>query len=198
MIMKFTNGLPETACGAGSRVSYTTELRRWITRLMEELKVNKLVDAPCGDFNWMAHTDLSSVDYVGLDFDYDHLVAAGRQSVPITYSPRSKMLLQFDLVTGTLPRADMILCREFLQHLPNALALAVLQNFVSSGTRWLLTTSHNNLNNRDLVKAGGFRPLNLMQPPFSFPSPVRSVEDARGSGRILGLWSLKYVAQSAA
>lgn len=188
--MKFSCGLPETACGAGSRVSYTSGLREWLSLLLWELKIDTLLDAPCGDFNWMAHTDLTGVRYIGIDYDMEHLKAADRESVPKKFSPLSKTLIYADLVTDTLPRADMVLCREFFQHLPNSLVAAVIRNFVLSGSSWLLATSHNNVVNKNIAGPGGFRPLNLMAPPFSFPSPHRSIEDAPGSGRILGLWTM--------
>ena len=47
-----------------------------------------------------------------------------------------------DLTKGHLPRADLIVSRQALQHMPAADALRALHNFGRSGARYLLTTSY--------------------------------------------------------
>ena len=186
--MPFTAGLPETGCGAGSTVAYTESIRAWLPALLRDLGVKTLLDAPCGDFNWMARTDLSGIDYVGCDYDPEHVqVAVARDSEPVKYRPRSKTVMVLDVVNDRLPYyADLMLCRDFLQHLPNGMVTKALSNFVSSGIPWLLATSHTNTSNVDILKPGMFRPLNLCAHPFWLPPPQRWAED--GDGRILGLW----------
>lgn len=186
--MLFTSGRPETSCGAGSKLANTTSIRAWLPTLFKELDIKTLLDAPCGDFNWMAHTDLSGIDYCGVDFDAEHIdVAARRSSVP-GCAPKSKRLFELDIAYDKLPRADMVLCREFLQHLPNEQVDRVIKSFCDSGSEWFLATSHDNEINTDILFLGMFRPLNLTKDPFELPSARQSVEDQPGSGRILGLW----------
>ena len=72
-MMRFTGGGPETTCGAGSTVRYTATIRAWLPIVFRELRINSVLDAPCGDFNWMAHTDLRGLIYVGIDFDEEHI-----------------------------------------------------------------------------------------------------------------------------
>lgn len=186
--MLFSAGRPETLCGAGSTLENTKSVRAWLPRIFRELQVKSILDAPCGDFNWMSNTDLSGIDYCGADYDAEHLaVSAGRSSVA-SFAPKSKRFIELDITYDPLPRADLILCREFLQHLPNERVRQTLRNFRDSGCRWLLATSHDNAVNSDIALAGRFRPLNLREPPFNLPGARRSVEDEPGSGRILGLW----------
>jgi hypothetical protein len=185
--MPFTAGLPETGCGAGSTLSFTAGIREELPRLLREFEVRTLLDAPCGDFNWMSRTDLSDVDYIGADYDQVHCDwTRARESDPSRFRPRSKKVVKLDIFRDLLPPADLMLCRDFLQHLPNYLVSVVLNNFRTSGISWLLATSHNNEQNADIEKSGMFRPLNLMIAPFNLPSPHRSIAD--GDGRILGLW----------
>lgn len=189
MKMVFTGGRPETKCGAGSTVANTSSVRAWLPGLFERLEVNELLDAPCGDFNWMSHTDLSRVCYIGCDCDPEHCdIALSRLSNPSSFSPRYKFIKQLDILIDPLPRADVMLCREFLQHLPNIDIADALDNFLDSNITWLLCTSHGNSENVDIEKVGMFRPLNLMVSPFGFTEPRKWVEDQPGSGRILGLW----------
>ena len=177
--MKFVGGLPETRCGAGSTISNTETIRAWLPKLFKEFGIKTLLDAPCGDFNWMNAVDISGISYIGLDYDVDNIETA-----------RSKNgLLDFratDIVSGRIPKADLLLCRDFLQHLPNRLVFKFLENVKSSGTKMILVTSHNNAANEDISTTGDFRRLNLECSPFSFPAPVKSIDD--GEGRILGLW----------
>jgi hypothetical protein len=187
--MPFSAGRPETLCGAGSTLANTVSVRTWLPCLFKELEISSLLDAPCGDFNWMAHTDLSGIDYFGFDYDREHLsLAVGRPSIPSAYAPKSKRFIELDIASDQLPRADMVLCREFLQHLPNEQVSRVIRNFRASGCKWFLATSHDNTVNTDITAAGMFRPLNLTKAPFNLPNPQRSIGDEPGSGRILGLW----------
>lgn len=189
-LMPFSGGRPETLCGFGSMVANTTSVRAWLPGILKGLGVHVLLDAPCGDFNWMSRTDLSSVYYIGCDYDPDHCDAARRLgSKPRSFAPKSRTIIEMDVVTEPLPAADLVICREFMQHLPNASVAAMIKNFLAIGTPWLLATSHDIAVNADIEKAGDFRPLNLTAAPFGFPPALNWADDEPGSGRILGLWA---------
>jgi len=181
--MRFSGGLPETPCGFGSTLQATEDLRRELPGLLARLRTKVLLDAPCGDRNWIADMDLGSIDYVGVDLSEANLAIARERS------PHAA-LGTLDIVHGRPPVADTVLCRDFLQHLPTAMAQRALGNLSRSGARWLLATSHDNPVNEDIETVGDFRPLNLMIEPFNLGEPVESVDD--GPGRILGVWDLAY------
>ena len=186
-VMRFTSGLPETECGAGSTVSYTENIRNKLPGLMRNLGVTTLLDAPCGDFNWMSRTNLSGINYIGADYDYEQCQAVrSKLSEPPHYAPKAKIALLIDIRNSIPVKADMMLCRDFLQHLPNRWASTVLRNFFESKIPWLLCTSHKSNANSDIEEFGQFRPLNLRLRPFSLPAPHLVIDD--GPGRILGLW----------
>lgn len=187
MRMLFTAGLPETACGAGSTVAYTANVRARLPALLRDLGVRVLLDAPCGDFNWMSQTDLSGLDYIGADFDMLHCCEMlARDSSPPWYGPRTKRALLADICDSIPVEADMMLCRDFMQHLPYSRVAAVLSNFVDSGITWLLCTSHASAVNSDIDSDGGFRCLNLGLSPINLPPPRSVIDD--GPDRVLGLW----------
>src|SRR5260370_61794 len=58
----------ESVSGPGSTLRYTENLRKQLPLLFAEYKVRKVLDAPCGDFNWMQE-DVKEIDidYVGAD-----------------------------------------------------------------------------------------------------------------------------------
>src|SRR6185369_10677934 len=58
---------PESASGRGSTLQRTTVIRRVLPALLKDVGAESLLDAPCGDFNWMRSTELRSVKYIGAD-----------------------------------------------------------------------------------------------------------------------------------
>lgn len=184
--MKFYGGLPETRCGPGSTLAATEGIRQELPKLLRDLEVKTLLDAPCGDFNWMAQVDLSGIDYIGLDVDSENVAAATAKQSADGFAPKSKRIINASILDGELPAADLMLCRDFLQHLPNKDVRRVISIFQTSDIEWFLVTSHKNQHNHDIGNRGDFRPLNLMKLPFSWPQPAKSIKDG---DNILGLWS---------
>lgn len=186
--MKFTSGLPETTCGFGSKMSTTTFMRPRLQGLWDDLQIKSLLDGPCGDFNWMKSMDLTGINYKGVDISESNLAKARSNAPNLDFS-------YLDIVKHTLPWADMMLCRDFHQHLPNFMVNLALHNFKSSGIPWLVATSfnHGSIPNVDIDRVGDFRTINLLIAPFNFPEPQWATEDPFGSGRILGLWHRDHI-----
>lgn len=182
MTFHFTAGLPETECGYGSTLACTENLRAELPTLIRDM--SSLLDAPCGDGNWMAHVAMPWVDYIGCDISRDHLAKAKAR----TFGTRTVTFIELDVLKAKLPMADIMVCRDFLQHLPNALVRTVLGNFLASGIQWLLATTHGNAMNDDIAEPGMFRPLNLMLVPFQFPRPEAEIQDPPGGARSLAMW----------
>lgn len=193
--MIFMNGLPETECGAGSTLKLTEYLRGRLPTFFRKLGVKTLVDAPCGDFNWMAETNLEGIDYIGCEISAKHLETAERKAELAARPPKSIRFLEMDIVTGLLPAGDLLFCRDFLQHLPDEMALEAVRNFVRSGSKWLLTTSHQCRRTDDIEEVGQFRPLNLKNPPLLFPKSRSKIQDPPESRRWMMLWAMEDIAR---
>jgi hypothetical protein len=58
-------GNQESRSGDGSSVAGTSDLRSALGQLIRDRGVAVLLDAPCGDFNWMCRTDVGSTRYIG-------------------------------------------------------------------------------------------------------------------------------------
>ncbi len=179
---EFTGGLPETRCGRGSMMAYTANVRKRLPDLLRQYDVRSLIDAPCGDGNWISHIPMDGIAYIGIDIDQDSVALSVKRQW--TEPPSSRCYLIGDILTARLPFSDALMCRDFLQHLPNELARVALYKFKMSG-KWLLATSHSNEANEDLGP-DNFRPLNLQAAPFALPQPDAAIAD--GDGRILGMW----------
>ncbi len=181
----------ESMSGPGSSLAQTSELRRCLPLLIEELGIESLLDAPCGDFNWMQHVSLGGRRYIGVDV-HGETVARNRWR----HARPDRSFHQLDLMRDPLPRAHAILCRDLLPHLSFAQAFQVLRNFASSGASYLLTTTFTQPRQNRETSHAVWRPLNLSLPPFLFPAPLRLIgekcTEANGSfaDKSLAVWSL--------
>ena len=158
--------------GVGSDLNATKALVSVLRSSVDSLSVRSILDIPCGDFVWMQNIDLGEITYIGADI-IETLIASHQRSHA---SPR-RTFRTLDLITDDLPRVDLILCRDCLVHLSYSDIDRVLRQMWSSGARYLLTTTFDaNETNCDIA-TGGWRPLNMEKPPFSFPSPIRKLWD---------------------
>jgi hypothetical protein len=178
-------GDPESVSGRGSTLTRTEVVRRELPGLLAALGARSLLDAPCGDFNWMRAVDLGAVDYVGVD-----VVAALVERNRRRYGGAGRRFLRLDLTRDPLPTADAVLCRDCLIHLSLADGAAAIANIRQSGARHLLATTHESVRENVDNPTGGFRPLNLRLPPFRFPPPTTLVIEDPGTGKCLGVWRL--------
>lgn len=170
----------ESGSGPGSSVAHTLELRERLPIVLQGLGVRSLLDAPCGDFNWMQHVCLGVDEYVGVDI-LPEIVAENEAR----YGGPGRRFARLDLMRADLPRADAIFCRDMLVHFSFAHIFDTLRNFRRSGATYLLTTSFTDERpNRD-IETGGWRTLNLTLPPFDFPPPARVINEkcSEGEGR---------------
>ena len=65
-------GIDESVSGSGSTLAYTENLRKELPKLINDFKINSVLDAPCGDFNWMkVLLPTLNVNYTGADIVQD-------------------------------------------------------------------------------------------------------------------------------
>lgn len=186
-------GDSESSSGPGSSRDRAASFLADLITLVQTLKGATLLDAPCGDFNW-AEPLADSVDrYIGVDV-VPALIKANRQR----WASSRRQFLCRDMVRQQLPSADVVLCRDALVHLSERDIFAALRNFGRTGAEYLIATTFlgDHRGNPDIA-TGGWRPLNLQRPPFSFPAPLQLVdEQCHHSGGIyadkrLALWRLQ-------
>jgi SAM-dependent methyltransferase len=178
-------GNPESVSGRGSTLAHTEVVRRELPRLLRELGARSLLDAPCGDFNWMRHVELDGVSYVGADV-VPEMIKRNRRE----YGRAGRRFVVLDVTRDRLPRSDVILCRDCFIHLSFEHTLAALDNFRRSGSRYLLATTHTNIRQNTDIETGGWRSLNLELPPFNLPPPERLILEHAWVAKCLGLWRL--------
>jgi hypothetical protein len=189
---------PETRSGTGSSLDSTRVVRRELPRVLKQLGARVLLDAPCGDFTWMQHVDLSGINYIGGDI-VPSIVASDQK----LYGSESRRFIELDLTRDEVPDADVLLCRDCLVHLSYANISAVLENIARSKIHYVLMTSFPGRgDNKDIVD-GDWRPLDFEAPPFSFPQPVLTLleeceeEDCSYTDKSLLVWKVSDIEAAA-
>jgi len=182
----------ESVSGPGSSQSRGDDFRADLVALLDAWHVRAIVDAPCGDFNWMRNVLADRpLIYTGVDIVED-LIARNVER----YGAGDCRFVCADLTRVDLPRADLIICRDGLVHLSYADAIAAIENFRRSGSHYLLATTFIDRTSNEDVETGGWRPLNLQRAPFNFPTPLAIVDErCLHTGGLyrdkrLGLWDL--------
>ena len=152
----------ESVSGTGSELEITKVIREGLKTLLSKYNIKSMLDAPCGDFNWMKEFDLSNIEYIGADI-----------IPPLIEENKNKYNLDFrvlDVTSDILPEVDLILVRDCLVHLSNKNIFNFLTNLKNSKIKYLLVTS---FTDKDLghewrksvinsdIPDGGWRPINL-------------------------------------
>lgn len=182
-------GEAESVSGPGSTLMRTSKLRQELPLLLQEIGARTLIDAPCGDFNWMKDTELGVEEYLGIDVIPE--LVARNQSL---YGNDRRRFVLGDLTRDKLPRVDVILCRDCLVHFSYKHIAAAIRNFKRSGSTYLLTNTYPQWKQNEDIRTGEFRHINLLLSPFSFPPPIREIEEKYPDeaeqffGKTLALW----------
>lgn len=161
----------QSASGPGSNLRQTEILARELPVLLAELGVRTLVDAPCGDMNWMRRLAYPFARYHGIDVAPEVIAKLKGEIWADTYE-----FTCADITRDPLPDADAILCRDALVHLPYEMIDAFVANLKRSRIPYLLTTTFPEKVNKDIA-LGEWRALNLEDAPFDWPSPLRLIRE---------------------
>lgn len=157
----------ESRSGEGSTFENTQNIRAGLSLIFEQYEIGSMLDAPCGDFNWMQSvTQDASIKYIGGD-----IVRPLIEKNQAKYDDKDRSFVHLDLTKSSLPNVDLLFCRDCLFHLSYQDIARVLENFLSSSIPYLMTTSSAapngpRINNSNIV-TGDMRLIDLFSEPFS-------------------------------
>ena len=179
--------------GDGSSLEQTARWRAEVPGLLARLGVQSILDAPCGDFFWMREVRDLPQTYIGADI-VPSLIAENQSR----HAGAGRSFEVLNIVEDTLPRVDLIHCRDCLVHLPLPMALRAIANLKRSGATYLLTTTFPGTGRANTeISVGEWRPLDLCLAPCDFPPPLwimAEVPTLSGDGithfKHLALWKL--------
>ncbi len=177
--------------GEGSDRQQTEILESMLPHILKELHVQTLLDLPCGDFNWMQYIDLTDIQYIGGDIIPQ--IISNNQT---RFGNDGRRFLEIDLISGKLPAADLLLCRDCLVHFSFEHFFQAIKNIKNSQIRYLLTTTFPECESNTDIVTGDWRPLNLENAPIYFPEPLLLLTENNTEGggafkdKSLGLWKV--------
>lgn len=187
-------GGTESVSGGGSDLFQTRVVRETLPSVLRDFSVHSMLDIPCGDFNWMRHVGLESIDYTGADIVADLIRRNGQQ-----HQAPNVHFCRLNLVEDKLPKVDLVFCRDCLVHLSFKDIFMALHNICDSGSTYLLTTTFTGRQQNSDILTGRGRPLNLELPPFSLPPPLLAIneqcteDDGAYGDKTLGLWKVSDI-----
>ncbi len=163
-------GRGESVSGVGSSLVQTENLRSHLPVIFKKFDVVAVLDAPCGDMNWMiAVPKEKGMTYIGGDI-VDKLIERNRNM----YTDKIHKFVKLDIINDPLPEVDLMICRDCLFHFSYEDTLSFLENFSKSDIPLLMTTTYKNnasFNNSDIL-TGDYRRIDLFQRPYSLSEEV--------------------------
>jgi hypothetical protein len=129
----------ELYSGPGSDDSITSEYIDCIKNFIAENNVKTIVDIGCGDFRVGKRLVNDNISYIGLDVS-DYLIKTNNKK----YKSSNVVFVQANAITSELPKGDLCLIRQVLQHLSNDQIVKILKNITKY--KYVLITEHLPLN----------------------------------------------------
>ncbi len=158
----------ESISGPGSSLKNTKNLRSMLKKILNKYKIKTILDAPCGDCNWIKFIfKEKKIKYVGAD-----IVKECIDNNKTRFKNKNLEFIQMDITRDKLPLSDLLICRDFMFHLSFKDNYRFLKNIKKINSKYILISSHSknkssNINNKD-IKSGDFRKINLFESPFNF------------------------------
>ena len=157
------NEFGEGSSGPGSRLDTTEQYRSFIQHFLATFQIRSVVDAGCGDWEFS-----KAIDWSGIAHRLRCCPVGGRKNQRQFGCPHIRFLHQ-DIIAEPLPSADLLICKDVLQHLPNADVLTFMKQLPNF--KYCLIT--NDVNPKTLlapnldIRRGDYRLLDLTLPPFN-------------------------------
>jgi len=179
--------------GKGSDIENVQVLIAKMANFINSHKIKSMVDAPCGDFNWMPYLlkNCNISEYRGYDI-VPQMIEDNKKKYPGVHFEVKDMVLD-----GNFGKADMLFCRDCLVHLSHKSVKMFLKNFFyDSDIKFLVaTTFPNHEHNSDFQDGTNWYPQNLTKAPFFLPEPRIYInegytgDNGEFTDKSLGVWT---------
>ena len=183
--------LSESLSGDGSGLKQTKVIRKVIPLIIKKYNIKTIFDAACGDFYWMKYIINNKVKYIGADI-VKEIIELNKKK----HRKKNTNFIQSDFTKKSLPKVDLIICRDALTHLPLDMGIMAKKNFVQSKSKYLISTTYSGITKNIDIPKGNFRPINLLKKPYDFGKPLLLINEKcseknyKYKDKCLGLWKL--------
>lgn len=186
----------QSRSGPGSDPEQIDVIKHGLEFIFRHLSIATItiLDIPCGDFSLFRGSVLNNIRYIGADI-VPELVE--ENNVSFHRSPKYRFLVK-DILTDSLPEANVVVCRDCLPHFSYEDIWQALKNVCRTKASYLITTTFFTHQNTD-IGTGGWRPLNLQAAPFNFPAPEICLSEqctltnGKFADKSLGVWRLENI-----
>lgn len=158
----YRNNVWGKGSGIGSEPSATADYVAMLQTFLRDNNIKSVVDFGCGDWQFSQLIDWTGIRYRGFDIVPSVIEANQRAHT----APN----LSFHVARpgARLPCADLVLCKDVLQHLPVSEVRRHLDMFKALYTHILITNDVYPEGNLNIdIEPGQCRPLRLDLPPFN-------------------------------
>lgn len=150
--------------GDGSTLHTTEDYRKFLQQFLKDMHIQSVVDAGCGDWGFSYAVNWDGIDYCG--YDVVQPVIQANQS---KFGKENIRFMHADLINAQLPEADLLICKDVLQHLTNEDVFKFISQFPKY--KYCLITNdvdpHSFTSYNSPIGRGDYRTLDLTKPPFS-------------------------------
>jgi SAM-dependent methyltransferase len=164
----YTSRIWGKGSGEGSDPAYCRRYVEVLQKIMQDCGVRSVLDLGCGDWlhGFSRYVEWGDVHYTGID-----VVASVVDQNQQAFGSERIQFRHGNVVACDLPRTDLILFKDVLQHWSNASVLGLLPRLKSFKFALVtndLFSSMPRVLNQDIAD-GDYRPIDIMAPPFNVP-----------------------------
>lgn len=181
----------EGCSGSGAKLETTEEYRNYLQTFLNDNDIRTVVDVGCGDWAWSWAIDWSNTHYYGYD-----VVKSLIQKNQANYSSPNIHFIYGDATAIDLPKADLLLCKDVLQHL----TLKDIHSLIAQFHKFKYCIIQNDVDNlygkdpnhNGEIPRGSGRSLDLTEPPFSLPGEKVLTYQEKGRMNIKQITLFRY------
>lgn len=160
----YTNKMWGPFHGDGSTPQNTKLYRQFLQDFMKEHEIHSVVDVGCGNWLFSQLMDWSNIDYTGYD-----IVKEIIDENQAKFSTPSIKFIHGNAILIDLPKADLLICKDVLQHLPNEDILKMIAQFTKFKHCLIVNDVNPNTlkGSNSYINLGEYRHPDLADPPFN-------------------------------
>lgn len=159
----FTNISKNCSEDEGAKLEVVFPYIESITDFLHAKGIRSVVEVGCGDWQFSKYIDWDGIDYIGYDIV--------KEIVEKNYEEYSAPNITFgraNCILADLPRADLLICKDVLQHLSNE----SIREFLKQLPKYSVCLITNDIDfffntNNSPIQDGEYRPVDLTKPPFN-------------------------------
>lgn len=154
------------ASGTGSSLESAAPYIQFVEAFIRANEIQSVVDFGCGDWTFSRTINWGKAHYMGID-----VVKSVIERNQALYSTPGRQFIHADGISFDLPPADLLLCKDVLQHLTEEDIFLFLEQ-IKKFKHCLITNDVDHLtwsSTNPPIQRGGARPIDLTKPPFNIP-----------------------------